>query len=768
MCHFFYNKKYQFYFTLLVIIIFFSKKNYAQSLYDLNQIQDIKITFPFSNWDQKMDSLHTANVDARLIATKVDLNGTIFDSVGIRYKGNSTYNPTRVKNPLNIKLDFIRSSQNYENYTTLKLSNGFMDPSLLREVMGYMITRQYMPAPKANFIKLTINGTYIGLYTNVENISKDFVRNNFYSSDNAFFQCDRPEKTVTLPGNCAATMQGPSLTYISKDSNCYKNTYEIESDYGWADLSTMIDVLNNNPNNIHSKLDVDRALWMLALNNYYVNLDSYSGSGHNYLIYKDNNNRFNTIMWDLNEFYGAFANSGAGNLNLTQMIAMDPLLHLNNISRPLISKIMANPSYKKRYLAHLRTIMDDAITNKHYSNIGTQLQQLITAAATQDNNKFFPTPAFISNLQNDYIANGPNGKTYPGLISLSTQRNNFLSNNTALNVSKPIITNVTHPAIINKNTTITINAKIDNQNQCKLFYRFNKENIFVEKTMFDDGLHNDGQAGDKTFGASIDILKNTEIQYYIYAENQNIATLSPARAEFEFYEVKVNSSNINLNEIIINEAMSSNTAYTQDAQGDYDDWIELYNASGRQLELCGWYLSDDRSNLNKYQIPDTSIQPNNYLVIWADEDGSDRGLHANFKISKSGENIYFGDGTTILDSIVIPTIKENHSYGRCNNSSLEFSMPSIGRMNNCATANSDLLPAILYYPNPFGNDLYIDFLNIKNKNITIQNVDGKILLALQAYDTRVHIETQTWPSGIYFMQCTNDQGYRNIIKFIKP
>ncbi|MBK8828892.1 MAG: CotH kinase family protein, partial [Saprospiraceae bacterium] len=55
-------------------------------------------------------------------------------------------------------------------------------------------------------------------------------------------------------------------------------------------------------------MDVDRAIWMLAWNNYYVNFDSYSGSGHNYLIYQDNNKRFSTIMWDLNEFYGAFNN----------------------------------------------------------------------------------------------------------------------------------------------------------------------------------------------------------------------------------------------------------------------------------------------------------------------------------------------------------------------------------------------------------------------------------------------------------------------------
>ncbi|MBK7226115.1 MAG: CotH kinase family protein [Saprospiraceae bacterium] len=133
-------------FAISLVLIVWNSNILAQSLYDLSTIQELRISFPFTNWDQKLDSLHTADVSARLIATKVELNGVVFDSVGIRYKGNSTYNPTRVKNPLNVKLDFIKSDQNFQGYNTLKLSNGFMDPSLLREVMGYYITRKYMPA----------------------------------------------------------------------------------------------------------------------------------------------------------------------------------------------------------------------------------------------------------------------------------------------------------------------------------------------------------------------------------------------------------------------------------------------------------------------------------------------------------------------------------------------------------------------------------------------------------------------------------------------
>jgi hypothetical protein len=755
--------------TLLLVLFVSNSEIEAQSLYDLNTIQELRINFPFNNWDQKLDSLHTADVSARLIATKVELNGVTFDSVGIRYKGNSTYNPTRVKNPLNVKLDFIKSDQNFQGYNTLKLSNGFMDPSLLREVMGYYITRKYMPASQANFIKVFINNAYIGLYTNVENVSKDFCSNNYYSSDNAFYQCDQAEKKVTLPTGCSTMNQMPTLSYSSSDSNCYKNSYEIESDYGWSELYKLINILNNNTTEIEKILDVDRAIWMLALNNYYVNFDSYSGSGHNYLIYQDNNKRFNTIMWDLNEFYGAFNNSGTGSLSLSQMLSLTPSLHFTNNARPLIAKLMANASFKKRYFAHLKTIMEDAVANNHYTTLGLQLQNLIKQAATDDANKFFPTSAFLGNLQNDYTNNAPMGKTYPGLISLSTARANFLKTTSELNVVQPTISNIQTPTLVTKNMNIKISAKVTNANTCTLFTRFNKQDIFQKAIMYDDGLHDDGAANDGVYATSIFSGRNTEMQYYIYAENNNIAALSPARAEYEFHTLQINSSSIAVDEIYINECMSSNQTYTKDAQGDYDDWIELWNASSRDIELCGWYLTDDKSNLKKYLIPDTIIKANTYLVIWADEDGTDVGLHSNFKLSKSGETLYFNDGSIIIDSLKIPALGEDISYGRCGLALQEFSKPSIAARNDCVTSveENDLM-SIDIFPNPVEDNFQIRFLDQGQEKISICIFDSKGIKILndRFMDQTTVVDTRDWKPGMYYLKLSSAYSNR-VMKLIK-
>ena len=102
---------------------------------------------------------------------------------------------------------------------------------------------------------------------------------------------------------------GSSLEYLGTDSASYEDYYELKSDFAWQDLIDLTYTIANNPIDLESILDVDRALWMLAFNNVLVNLDSYTGPfRQNYYLIKDDNNRMNTITWDLNESFGGFEN----------------------------------------------------------------------------------------------------------------------------------------------------------------------------------------------------------------------------------------------------------------------------------------------------------------------------------------------------------------------------------------------------------------------------------------------------------------------------
>ena len=95
--------------------------------------------------------------------------------------------------------------------------------------------------------------------------------------------------------------------------------------------------------------------------------------------------------------------------------------------------------------------------------------------------------------------------------------------------------------------------------------------------------------------------------------------------------------------LVINEFMASNSGSVRDPQGQYDDWIEIHNFGSDPINVGGMYLTDDLSFPTKWQIPNdppaTVITYGQYLLIWADNDTSDAGLHANFKLNADGEEI---------------------------------------------------------------------------------------------------------------------------------
>jgi len=107
------------------------------------------------------------------LLANINIDGTSYDSVGIRYKGYSSVSIDRKKNPFNIKLDWL-INQDHNGIDKIKLSNVIQDPSFIREALSYEIARKYMPASGANYAKVYINDVYWGLYTSVQDVDKGF------------------------------------------------------------------------------------------------------------------------------------------------------------------------------------------------------------------------------------------------------------------------------------------------------------------------------------------------------------------------------------------------------------------------------------------------------------------------------------------------------------------------------------------------------------------------------------------------------------------
>jgi spore coat protein CotH len=172
---------------------------WAGGFYDVGQVNEVRLTFVEQNWDEILDSLYAAGEEGRLIGT-ADINGVGYDSVGVRYKGFSSYNPSRKKNPFNVKLDEIVAGKNIEGHGTVRLANVYKDPSFVREVLSYEIARNYMPAGRVSFANVYVNDTLIGLYTNDEDPDRLFMRTNFLCGENARFKGRIEFDRLEIPG----------------------------------------------------------------------------------------------------------------------------------------------------------------------------------------------------------------------------------------------------------------------------------------------------------------------------------------------------------------------------------------------------------------------------------------------------------------------------------------------------------------------------------------------------------------------------------------
>jgi hypothetical protein len=138
--------------------------------------------------------------------------------------------------------------------------------------------------------------------------------------------------------------------------------------------------------------------------------------------------------------------------------------------------------------------------------------------------------------------------------------------------------------------------------------------------------------------------------------------------------------------VVINEVMPVNKTTVADNYGEYDDWIELYNLSLSPQDLTGCYLSDKKSQRTKWKFPaGTSISGNGYLIIWADNDTTQYGLHSNFKLSSSGEKVVLSyPDSTIIDEVAFPAQTNELSYSRFPNGTGPFrwQIPTFEKSNS--------------------------------------------------------------------------------------
>jgi hypothetical protein len=522
---------------LVLAFIFFTVTNVAAQDFYGSGVQEVRIELPYKQWDVKLDSLKKVNAEARAMGTAW-VNGQRFDSVGVRYKGNSSYfrtrNETSKKLPLNIKLDFKNKGQKMKDgQTTVKLSNAFLDPSFIREPLAYEMIRKYMAAPQCNFTKVLVNNKLYGVYVNSESIDMNFIKKHFGTTTGNIVKCDPDNwKRVRSQSGCPKG-ENASLTYLNDNAGCYDAFYEVDNPAAWKLVLNLIKVLNKTPEKIETVLDVDQALWMLALNNAMVNLDSYNGSlSHNYYLWFDTTGVAHPLIWDLNMSFGGWRrNFSFEELKDDELIQYQPLAEIENLKRPLISKLLKISYYRKIYLAHLRTITNEWLVSGQLMTRAQAISKEIEPAIKQDTLKLYSQLDF-QNALDKTMKSGPDNVI--GLRQLMSKRSEWLAKHPLLNKLQPKIAEVKHSKDAEK---VKVTAKVSDATKgAWLYYRKDKMFAFGRTPMLDDGANGDVMAGDGIFTVQVD--RSIAKQYYIAAEGEEGASTFPERASYEYLTVE--------------------------------------------------------------------------------------------------------------------------------------------------------------------------------------------------------------------------------------
>lgn len=137
--------------------------------------------------------------------------------------------------------------------------------------------------------------------------------------------------------------------------------------------------------------------------------------------------------------------------------------------------------------------------------------------------------------------------------------------------------------------------------------------------------------------------------------------------------------------VVLNEIVASNASALKDENGEYYDYIELYNRSGETVDLTGWGLSDDAGQARKWSFPQAYIAPGEYLVVHAS--GLNRRddpahLHTNFSLSAEGEQVALMDAQgRMMDLVSFGLLKSDAAWARGADGSWGSAAPSPGSAN---------------------------------------------------------------------------------------
>lgn len=658
-----------------------------------------------------------------------------YSGVGIRFRGNTSLNAQ--KKSFKIIVDkFV--DQKFYGLEELNLIANQNDPSLLRAKLCWDFFRNAgLPACRTSHVRVYVNGTYVGVYVNVEQIDEEFADKRFDDGTGNLWKC--------LWGS-DLTFQGTNPTLYTDDAY---DLVENEFLNNYSKLANFINVLNNTPLSslpceLEKVFNVHDYLKIMAADILLGNWDNYIFNKNNfYLYHNEKTGKLEYIPYDLDNTLGIdWVGVDWGQRNLYSWTTSS--------NRPLFTRLLQIPAYRNEFSNYVNEFVATTFNASVIELQSQQIQNMISTAAFEDPLRpldfGFTTDDFLNSINSAW-----GGQISYGIVPfVQTRASQALQQLENLQPFTSIFNVV--PKFQNDSLFVTFQSNL-NANELAVVWKEIGTTTWNVETPTSEGFYGITDQLYSFAGSlptdSINILVGAIPLIWVN-------DIDAHDCNYIYLYGKESSS-----PLVINELAPLGTDNCIDFFGANEDWIELYNPGPTAVYLGNKFISDDASNWNKWPLPNVTLDPGEFQLLYADKQPEQGVNHLDFKLDEISETVYISEiqnnARVLIDSITYSNIPINHSFGRATDANPNWIDWTVSTPNasNLPVSVNELVSGISLYPNPV-----IEVLHCTEK------ISGRIL-SMQGEVVQVFFNTQEIPcqslaAGIYTLQTD-----KSLFRFIK-
>ena len=546
-------------------------------------------------------------------------------NVGVRLRGNTSR--TAAKKSFKVSFNTFTAGGKWNGLEKLNLNGNHNDPSMLRArmVWEYMRDHGYV-APRISHVRLYINEEYRGLYINVEHVDEEFLKKRFKHDHGNLWKC-------TYPADLADLGNDPESYKFTPPWNSEQRTYELKTNEAADDYSAIRDLCHtigtaSNADfqcQLEAIFDVDAFLKLAAVEILVGHWDNYIGNQNNFYLYqRPSDGRLVMFSYDVDNTLGIEWGGNWVNQNVYDYDQWG--------TKPLYDRMMSVEQYRTRLGWYIRDLIDNGdFSGTAWLDRGLPLLNMCLPAALEDTYRTLDYE-FDNDDYLNCLTSGSGGHVTQGIAeNVHARATSAYSQTSDAQFPRDIQAWIYTPVV---DDTLRVKAEAAGSPTSVQLHLSVDGDPYTVIPMNDDGLSGDGLADDGRFGLKVHLPGSDQVSWYTSASYSDGAQPTDPCVPGQAWISRATDIPFRINEL-----MAQNTAFITDDAGGFADWAEIVNVGETSSNLSGLYLTNRRSEPQRFAFPSTTVAAGDHQLVWLDNDPEEGPFHASYNIESTADDL---------------------------------------------------------------------------------------------------------------------------------